>query len=226
MKGGWACQSWLVYTPSQFRIDDLDECLEIVERRGVGTLVVADPDGGFEATLLPWIARRAPDGSVRLLGHLSRANPIWRIVGAGVPALVTFDLVDGYVSPTWYPSKAEHGRVVPTWNYVSVHVHGSVRAMDDAGWLREQVGLLTERFEADLPEPWAVADAPDDFVASMLKGIVGLELHVDRVEGKAKLSQNRSAADRAGVIAGLSAVGDDELWAAMSLAAEEGDLHE
>jgi transcriptional regulator len=213
-----------VYTPAQFRIDDLDECLDIIDRRGVGTLVVADPDGGFEATLLPWIAQRAADGTIRMLGHLSRANPICHIIAAAaVPALVTFDLVDGYVSPSWYPSKAEHGRVVPTWNYVSVHVHGAVSAVDDPNWLRGQVGILTERFEADLPDPWAVADAPDDFVTTMLKGIVGLDLHVDRVEGKAKLSQNRSVADRAGVIAGLSAVGDDELWAAMSLAAEEGD---
>jgi transcriptional regulator len=132
-----------------------------------------------------------------------------------------FDLVDGYVSPTWYPSKAEHHQVVPTWNYVSVHVHGSVRVVDDVHWLRDQVGRLTERFEDDMPYPWAVSDAPDDFIAKMLKGIVGLEFHVDRVEGKAKLSQNRSDADRAGVIAGLNAVGDDELWAAMTMAEEE-----
>lgn len=210
-----------MYTPAHFRIDDPDECLDIVERRGAGTLVINDPDGGFEASLLPWVIHREPNGAVRLLGHVSKANAVARLAESAVPALVMFDLVDGYVSPTWYPSKQEHHQVVPTWNYVSVHIHGSVRVIDDHHWLRTQVGLVTDRFEADMPYPWAVSDAPDDFIAKMLKGIVGLELHVERVEGKAKLSQNRSDADRAGVIAGLNAVGDDELWAAMTLAEEE-----
>jgi transcriptional regulator len=163
-----------VYTPAHFRIDDPDECLDIVERRGAGTLVINDPDGGFEASLLPWVVHREPNGAVRLLGHVSKANALARLTESAVPALLMFDLVDGYVSPTWYPSKEEHHQVVPTWNYVSVHIHGSVRAIEDQHWLRTQVGLVTDRFEADMPYPWAVGDAADDFIAKMLKVIVGL----------------------------------------------------
>jgi transcriptional regulator len=203
-----------VYTPAHFRIDDPDECFDIVERRAAGTLVVA-AGGGFEATLLPWVVQRLADGRGLLQGHVSKANPLASLAETSLPALVIFDLVDGYVSPSWYPSKAEHHQVVPTWNYVSVHVHGTVRTVDQPHWLREQIGMLTEEHEADMKVPWSVHDAPDDFIAKMMKGIIGLEFHVERLEGKAKLSQNRSAADRAGVIAGLNAVGDDPLWAAM-----------
>jgi transcriptional regulator len=192
-----------MYTPAHFRIDDLDECFDIVERRGVGTLVVA-AGGGLEASLLPWIVERGPLGHARLLGHFSKANPLAPLFEDPAAALVVVDLVDGYVSPSWYAAKAEHHRVVPTWNYVSVHLHGTARLVRDAGWVRRQVTALTDVHEADLPAPWAVADAPEEFIATMINGIVGIEFVVERVEGKAKLSQNRSAADRAGVHAALA----------------------
>jgi transcriptional regulator len=191
-----------VYTPSHFRIADLDECLAIVERRGFCTLVLA-VDGAFEATPIPWVVRRGPLGSARLLGHVSKVNPLVRHLVDDSEALVVCDLVDGYVSPGWYPSKVEHQRVVPTWNYVSVHLHGTVRAVTDEDWLRDQVRRLTSLHEATLSVPWSIDDAPPDFIESMLRGIVGVEFVIERVDGKAKLSQNRSAADVAGVVDAL-----------------------
>jgi len=132
-----------------------------------------------------------------------------------VDAIVLVDGPDGYVSPSWYPSKAESGEVVPTWNYVSVHLHGRLSAVNDAVWLREMVESLTVRYEAGRERPWSVGDAPAEYLDRMLRGIVGLEFRVDRVEGKAKLSQNRSEADRAGVIIGLRAEGAEALLGEM-----------
>ena len=128
-----------------------------------------------------------------------------------VDAIVLVDGPDGYVSPSWYPSKSESGEVVPTWNYVSVHLHGRLSVVHDAEWLREMVESLTVRYESEREQPWSVDDAPADYLDRMLRGIVGVEFVVERVEGKAKLSQNRSEADRAGVIAGLRAEGADGL---------------
>ncbi len=193
-----------MYSPAHFRIDDLDDCLDIVERRGFGTLVIS-VDDALEATPIPWVVRRGPLGSARLLGHVSKANPMARLADE-TTALVVVDLLDGYVSPGWYPSKAEHGRVVPTWNYVSVHLHGEVRCVTDEAWLRDQVGRLTARHEATMAQPWSMDDAPADYIDTMLRGIVGLEFLVERAEGKAKLSQNRTATDVEGVVRGLQRV--------------------
>ena len=186
-----------MYVPGHFVIEDPSVAMDVIDERRAGTLVVS-AGGGFEASLLPWLLVRS---AVPLLlqGHVSKANPLGKLARSGVPALVVFDAVDGYVSPSWYPSKEVDGRAVPTWNYVSVHVHGSVRAVDDPAWLRTLVEVLTDRQEHELERPWSVSDAPDDYVAKMLRGIVGLEVVVDRLEGKAKLSQNRPAEDAAGV---------------------------
>lgn len=215
-------QTDCMYVPAHFALDDPSDCIDVIERRGVGTLVVASPDG-FEATLLPWLVQEDRGDGIRLLAHVARANPMVKLVAAGAPALITFDLVDGYISPSWYPSKHEHHKVVPTWNYVAVHAHGSVATVEDPEWLMALVTELTDRHEADMKKPWSVADAPDDYLDLMVRAIVGLEFTVTRLEGKAKLSQNRSEADRAGVRAGLSAVGDDELWATMSYGVVAGE---
>jgi len=204
-----------MYVPAHFALDDPADCRDVIERRGAGTLVVVSA-AGFEATLLPWLVQADRGEGVRLLAHVAKANPLAALLAEPAPGLITFDLVDGYVSPSWYPSKNEDQRVVPTWNYVAVHAHGTVRAVTDREWLLSLVTELTDQHEADMKHPWSVFDAPDDYIDSMLRGIVGLEFAVERLEGKAKLSQNRSEADRAGVRSGLSAVGDDELWAAMS----------
>ena len=201
-----------MYVPAHFALTD-DESLDVVARRGFGTVVVAGPDG-FEATPLPWVIRR--DREVRLAGHVASSNPLVGRIGEGVAAIVLVDLVDGYVSPSWYPSKAEHGRVVPTWNYVTVQLHGTLTLRRDEAWVRALVTELTDLHERSMPTPWAVTDAPSAYLDSMVRAIVGVELHVDRVVGKAKLSQNRSSVDVAGVVAGLERIGASTLVHEMS----------
>ncbi len=210
-------ESVAMYVPAHFALTD-DEALDVVARRGFGTVVVAGPDG-FDATPLPWVIRR--DGEVRLAGHLAASNPLVGRIGDGLAAIVLIDLVDGYVSPSWYPSKAEHGRVVPTWNYVTVQLHGALTLHRDDAWVRELVTELTELHEGSMPTPWAVTDAPPAYLDAMVRAIVGVELRVDRVVGKAKLSQNRSAADALGVRAGLQHVGGDALAHEMAAHAKE-----
>jgi transcriptional regulator len=171
---------------------------------GVATaeLVTVGHDGYPVATLMPFVR----DGD-RLLMHMARANQHWRALEPGTPALAVVAGPQAYVSPSWYAAKQEHGRVVPTWNYSAVHLTGRVTAHDDASWLRDVVQRLTDRHEQHRSRPWSVDDAPAEFVAKQLRAIVGVELLVERVEAKAKLSQNRSEQDRAGVIAGLEETG-------------------
>lgn len=137
-----------------------------------------------------------------LRGHVARANPLWREAD-GQAVLAIFRGEQAYITPSWYPGKAEHHKVVPTWNYAVVHAHGTLRAVDDAPWLHTLVSRLTQHHEAPRPQPWAVADAPEDFVQQMLRAIVGIEIPVQRLVGKWKVSQNRSAADRNAVAEGL-----------------------
>ncbi len=153
-----------------------------------------------------------------LHGHVARGNELARMDGADV--LVIFHGPDGYISPNWYPSKHESGREVPTWNYAVVHVHGRLRVVDDATWLRRLLETLTDRHEAVQPQPWRVTDAPEDHVAKSLRAIVGIEVAIERIEGKFKLSQNHPPRNRAGVIAGLrerDGDGDAELADLMAL---------
>jgi transcriptional regulator len=186
-----------MYVPSHFQLDEA-AALAAVAARSAGTIVIAH-NSAFEASLVPWLL----EGD-RLLGHVARPNPLTRLLAEPAPCIVLFDIVDAYVSPSFYPSKVEHGQVVPTWNYEAVHLHGTARAIDDPVWIRAQIEALTRRHEVDRPAPWSVDDAPDDYVTRLARGIVGIEVTVERVEGKAKLSQNKSDADRAGVVAGLA----------------------
>jgi transcriptional regulator len=191
-----------VYAPAFNRVDDEDAARLMVARAGAGELISVGPDGYPVATLLPVLWR-----GDRVLAHLARANPHWQQIGADSPGLLVVGGPQAYVSPSWYASKAEHGRVVPTWNYTTVHLTGRVRVHDDVEWLRGLVTALTEEHEGGREHPWAVSDAPEAYVAGQLRGIVGVELVVERVEAKAKLSQNRSEADRSGVVEGLRADG-------------------
>ena len=177
---------------------------------GTAQLVTVGADGSPDATFLPVLWR---DGV--LVGHLARANAHWKRVVDGSVALAVVTGPDAYVSPSFYASKAEHGRVVPTWNYSVVHLRGAVRVVDDVDWLRELVGALTDHHERGRDRPWAVQDAPAAYVDKQLKAIVGVELVVDSVEAKTKLSQNRSEADRAGVVAGLTGTAGDAVARAM-----------
>ena len=188
-----------MYQPAHFVEQDTDALLALMTSAPLATLV----RGGAElaADLLPLEVERVGAGW-RVTGHVARANALWREAD-GQPVLAIFQGPQAYISPNWYPSKAQHGKAVPTWNYTMVQVHGTLRAIEDAEWLRGFVTRLTERHEGGRAVPWHVSDAPADYLDAMLKAIVGIEIEVTRVEGKFKLSQNRSAEDRTGVVLGL-----------------------
>lgn len=192
-----------MYVPPDFREDDLAALYEMMREARLANLVTATVEG-LIATPLPLIVvpDEGPHGA--LYGHVARANPQWRLPPTG-EAMALFMGPDAYVSPSWYPSKKEHQRVVPTWNYVAVHAYGPVEFFDDADRLLQVVTRLTNLHEQPRSQPWSVTDAPEAFIRAQLKGIVGLRLPITRIEGKRKMSQNRNAADRAGVATGLAA---------------------
>lgn len=195
-----------MYNPPAFREDRPEVLGEIIRAARLALLVSAAADAGVpDATHLPMtlVPGEGPHGT--LYGHVAKANPHWRGLAAAGAARAIFTGPEAYVSPSLYPAKQEHGRVVPTWNYVAVHAIGTVEIVEDAARLHGIVSHLTDRHEASRAERWAVTDAPDDFVASQLKGIVGVVLRIETLIGKRKLSQNRAEPDREGVIAGLSA---------------------
>ena len=187
-----------MYVPRALAVEDEDDVRRMVAEVGTAQLVTVGADGYPLATLLPVVWR---DGTV--VAHMARANEHWQQIGDRTPALLVVTGPDAYVSPSWYPSKAEHGRVVPTWNYTAVHLAGRARVHEDAAWLRDAVDELVEQHEAHRPAPWRSTDAPARFVEGQLRAVVGVEVAVERVEAKAKLSQNRPAADRDGVVRGL-----------------------
>jgi transcriptional regulator len=192
-----------MYVPNHFREDRPDVLLDAMRRIGFATLVTAG-EGGIEANHLPLLL----DAQARVLrGHFARANPVWRNLGA--EALAIFLGPHAYVSPGWYPSKAETGKAVPTWNYITVHARGPITLFQDADWLRAHVAALSDMHEAGRAQPWALTDAPASYIDGLLRAIVGFEIAITQLEGKWKLSQNRSQADRDGVRAGLLADGDD-----------------
>jgi transcriptional regulator len=198
-----------LYVPRPFAVPDDDDhrvARDLVAAVHVGQLVTVGPDGVPDATLLPVLW--ADD---EVVVHLARANEHWRRVLDGSPGLIVVTAPDAYVTPRWYAAKAEHGRVVPTWNYSVVHLSGPVTVHDDPQWLLEAVTRLTDRHEsrtAGAEPPWGVADAPERFVVGQLKAIVGVSMRVTLVEAKVKHSQNRSEADRRGVVGGLTASDD------------------
>jgi transcriptional regulator len=192
-----------MYTPPAFRDDDRESLHATIRAARLANFITATADGPM-ATPLPLYLDAGEGEHGVIYGHLARANPQWRALPLG-EALAIFMGPDAYVTPAWYAAKAETGKVVPTWNYVAVHAHGRVEFFDDPVRLLDVVRRLTDQHEAGLAAPWAVSDAPPDFIAAQLRGIVGLRMPVTRLAGKRKLSQNRSAADRAGVAAGLAA---------------------
>lgn len=197
-----------MYTPAAFAEARPDVIAAFLAEHPMAQLVTMTGDG-LVATPLPMLYEPEPGGRGSLVAHVARANPQWSHADPAVEALAIFTGSNAYVSPNWYPSKAEHGRVVPTWNYETVHVRGAFVAHDDREWTRALVTRLTERHEAGFTAPWAVSDAPDAYVESMLNAIVGIEVRITSIEAKRKLSQNRPAADIAGAIEGLSGVGGD-----------------
>jgi len=191
-----------VYVPSSNAEHDVGTMLDFVAAHPFGALVTQSADG-LVATHIPFVVDRARGPFGALEGHVARANPHHRVAAEG-EALVIFTGPDAYVTPAWYPSKAEHGRVVPTWNYVAVHAYGTLRFTDDRAFLERHLAELTGRHEAGRAAPWSVTDAPADYVAALTRAIVGVELVVTRLEGKWKMSQNRPDADIDGVVHGLA----------------------
>ena len=193
-----------MYTPSAFRQNDLATLHREILACRLATLV-SHGENGLQASHLPLLLRPEQGEYGTLYGHLARANPHARLLAEGGEAMVVFSGADAYVSPSWYPAKAEHGKVVPTWNYIAVHAHGRAEVFDDAERLLALLGELTDRHEQPRPQPWAIADAPLDYIDGMLRAVVGFALPIERLEGKWKLGQNRSAADQHGVRSGLAA---------------------
>jgi transcriptional regulator len=207
-----------MYIPNSFAERDLPTLLAFIEAHSLATLVTHSATEGLFATHLPLVLDRAagPQGTLR--GHVARANPHARLLtGDPLNALVIFTGPDAYITPEWYKTKQETGRVVPTWNYVAVHAYGVLRLRDDPDLLREHLEALTRQHEANRPRPWNLSDAPADYIAQQMKAIVGVELTIDRLEGKWKMSQNRVDADIDGVIQGLgeSHVAQDQAVAAI-----------
>jgi len=190
-----------MYLPDHFRVADLPEMHALMRARPLATLVSAGSMGLY-ATHLPTVLRDdGPYGVIEC--HLARANPHWKDLAEGNDALMIFQGPEGYITPNWYPSKADHGKVVPTWNYAVVHAYGRPEVMEDKNWLRRRVTELTAQQETNEVKPWALSDAPEPFIEVMLRGIIGFRFAFTRLEGKWKMSQNRQATDRDGVVRGL-----------------------
>ncbi len=205
-----------MYVPHFNAVEDEPELRRMVAGIGSAQLITVGGDGYPLATLLPILWK-----GDTVIAHMARANPHWKQIGMGSPTLLVLSGPDAYISPSWYASKAEHGRVVPTWNYSAVQLTGRARVREDVDWLRGAVDDLVERHEAQRSAPWKTSDAPVKYIQGQLRAIVGIEVVVDRVEGKAKLSQNRSIADREGVVRGLLQEGSRGATAV----AEEMALH-
>ena len=203
-----------MYVPAHFAVSDHDALYRLIRDNPLGILVTASQQG-LDANHLPFELDRHGGGLGVLLSHVARANPVWKDVRDGDEVLVIFRAEDAYVSPNWYPSTQEAHQQVPTWNYRVVHAAGHVRFRDDEAFLREVVGRLTQTHEAGLPAPWRMNDAPGDYIASMLKAIVGVEIGITRLVGKFKLSQNRNLRDRLSLGETLKQQGDTALGQAV-----------
>jgi transcriptional regulator len=211
-----------VYIPPHFNEERVDVLHQLIREHGLATLVTYGPSG-LIASHVPLVLDTS-DSSVAygtLRGHLSRANQQWRDYSPEVAALAIFAGPQHYITPSWYPAKAEHGKVVPTWNYIVVHAYGRLETYDDRESLLANVVALTTHHEASRPEPWKVSDAPASYIDAQLKGIIGISLRIDRLEGKWKISQNRSAADQASVAAALRESGSD---ASVAMAETMGEI--
>ncbi len=217
-----------MYQPPHFREDRIEVQHGLIRSHPLGLLITAGP-GGLQANPIPFLVYGDQSAQGTLRAHMARGNPQWRELAAVEECLVVFQGPQRYVTPSWYPTKQEHGKVVPTWNYVTVHAWGAPRVIEDTAWLRRQIEDLTNLNEGGLlkkgvlPKPWKVDDAPEQYLASQMKGIIGIEIPIFKIEGKWKVSQNRPEVDRAGVVAGLR-VGDEQSAVMAALVAERGKL--
>jgi transcriptional regulator len=193
-----------MYTPKDFKVEESGEVHALMRAHPFAILITHGADG-MVATHLPTVLKVDDAGAVgRIECHVARPNPQWRTFAPDADALMIFQGPEAYIRPGWYPSKAEHAKAVPTWNYAVVHAYGRLEAVQDQAWLLAHVSELTQQQEAPYAEPWLTSDAPENYLAMMARGIVGLKLVITRLEGKVKMSQNREPRDRAGVVRGLA----------------------
>ena len=195
-----------MYLPPYHAQPDTDALRALIDAHPLGAWVCQSSDG-LVANHIPFLLDRSRGASGALLGHVSRGNTVWQQLQGDAQSVVLFQGPQSYITPTWYPSKIEHGKVVPTWNYAVAHVHGVARAIHDKDWLLELLTRLTAANEAAMPIPWKVADAPSDFIDRLMGAVVGIEIPIDRIVGKLKVSQDEAVQDRLGTVAGLTAQG-------------------
>ncbi len=205
-----------MYQPAAHEEKSVDVLHSLVRAHPLGAWVTSSPDG-LAANHVPFLLDASSGSQGCLRAHVARANPVWRALTASSASLVIFQGPETYITPSWYPSKHQHGKAVPTWNYAVVHVQGVARAIEDVDWLRSHLESMTDTHEAPQAVPWKVSDAPEDYVQRMIGSIVGIEIPIDRIEGKWKVSQNRAMPDRLGVVAGLLGRGDEASTAMATL---------
>lgn len=193
-----------MYTSPTTREDRPEVLVAAIRSIQFGALVVMSSDG-LSASHIPMLVREGADGATELEGHVARPNDLWRTAQAGVPALAIFQGPQAYIHPGWFPTKKADGKAVPSWNYIAVHAHGTLEAVEDETWLRSHLSDLSDLNEAGRPEPWALTDAPEDYLKAMINAIVGVRLRVDRLEGNWKMGQKQKLENRLGMIDGLLA---------------------
>jgi transcriptional regulator len=206
-----------MYIPAHFNESRPDVLFDLIENNALGTLITQGKNG-LDANHIPFELARTTGPMGTLLCHVARNNPVWQDVVTGAEVLVVFRAGDAYISPTWYPSKHELHRQVPTWNYIVAHVHGRITIHDDEGFVRRNVAKLTRKHEANQPEPWQMAHAPKDYLDAMFKAIVGLEIEITKLEGKSKLSQNKEMRDIQSAADALVDRGQETIGKAMKAA--------
>lgn len=205
-----------MYVSRHHTLDDREAIFALMDAHPLGAWV-CQTAGGLVANHVPFLLDRSRGEFGTLVGHVSRANPVWRELGQATPSVVMFQGPQAYISPGWYPGKATHGKVVPTWNYTVAHAHGTMRAVDDRDWLLDVLDRLTNTHEAGRPMPWRVGDAPPDYIDRMLRAIVGVEMPIERLEGKLKASQDEDLPDRQGTVRALRSDPRDETQAMAGL---------
>ncbi|MGS0740647.1 FMN-binding negative transcriptional regulator [Glaciimonas sp. GG7] len=208
-----------MYLPKHFEEPQIDVMHDLMRAYPLATLITMT-DAGIEANHIPLLLSDQPTPLGKLVGHVARANPIWRDVQKDSEVLAVFSGPNTYISPSWYATKKQHGKVVPTWNYAVTHAYGTLRVIDDVVWLRNHLGELVGHTEANMPAPWALTDAPTDYIEKMMTAIVGIEITITRLIGKWKVSQNQPVENRISVIDALNARGDIQDASMATLVAE------
>ena len=205
-----------MYISKHHQLQDTEAIAALVQAHPLGAWV-CHTQQGLMANHIPFYLDRTRGTHGTLMGHVARANPVWRQLGADTPSVVLFQGAQSYITPNWYPGKAEHGKVVPTWDYVVAHAHGVARVMEDPAWVLDMLNRLTNANESGQPAPWQVGDAPADYIEKLMRGIVGIEIPIDRLEGKLKASQDEDLQDRHGTVQGLRSRPDEQSHAVAAL---------